>query len=138
MRHAAACLSVALVALVAAAPAAAERAVSADAFARMVEGRTVTFDRFGAPYGAEQYLDGNRVIWAFDDGACERGIWYAGGSDRICFVYDSDPVPQCWTFLEMPSGAFHARAEGADPTADLVARDWGDEALECPAPDLGV
>ena len=53
-------------------------------------------------------------------------------------VYESDPAPQCWAFLETDGGAFHARAVGSDPADDLVTRETVDEALDCPLPDLGV
>ena len=127
-----------LAALALAAPAAAERVVTADEFEAFVTGKTLTFDRFGEHFGAEQYFPDNRVIWAFDSGECERGIWFENAEGQICFVYDTDPAPQCWDFIEMPSGAFHARAEGSDPEADLVMQEMGTEPLECPLPDMGV
>lgn len=136
IRVAALCAACAMAAL--AAPAAAERAVSASEFAEMVTGRTLHFDRRGAPFGSEQYFEDDRVIWAFENGECQRGIWFENAEGRICFVYDSDPAPQCWDFLEMPGGAFHARAVGADPADDLVTRETVDEPLDCPLPDLGV
>lgn len=128
-----------ILALLAPLPAgAAERIVSADEFAAMVEGRTLRFDRYGEPFGAEQYFEDGRVIWAFEDGACQRGIWFENAEGKICFVYDSEATPQCWDFIEVDGDAFHARAEGAEPEADLVARRFGDEDLDCPLPDLGV
>ncbi|MEM8823447.1 MAG: hypothetical protein AAGF30_07550 [Pseudomonadota bacterium] len=119
-------------------PAWAERAVTAEEFDQMVSGRTFHFDRHGEAYGAEQYFEDKRVIWAFEGGQCQRGIWFENVSGDICFVYDGDPTPQCWSFLEMPSGAFHARSIGAPPADDLVTRDISREALECELPDLGV
>ncbi|MBM2574832.1 hypothetical protein JQC91_00815 [Jannaschia sp. Os4] len=121
-----------------AAPAWAERPVSPAEFEQMVTGRTLHFDRYGAPFGSEQYFDDKRVIWAFEDGQCQRGIWFENAGGDICFVYDGDPTPQCWSFLEMPGGAFHARANGAEPADDLVTRETVDEDLDCPLPDLGV
>ena len=118
--------------------AAAERVVTPQEFEGLVAGKTLRFDRFGEPFGAEQYFPDKRVIWAFEDGTCERGIWFENGAGQICFVYDVDPAPQCWDFIEMPSGDFHARAEGSDPAADLVARATGEDPLTCEAPDLGV
>lgn len=124
--------------ILAATPATAERAVSADEFSEMVTGRTLHFDREGLPFGSEQYFDDHRVIWAFEGGQCQRGIWFENPAGEICFVYDSEPAPQCWTFLQMPTGAFHARSVGADPSDDLVTRDVTRDALDCPLPDLGV
>ena len=124
--------------VLAAAPAIAERAVSPEEFDDMVTGRTLHFDRYGEPFGSEQYFDDKRVIWAFEGGQCQRGIWFANAEGEICFVYDSDPAPQCWAFLEMPGGGFHARLSGDAPSEDLVTRDVSREALDCPLPDLGV
>jgi len=122
----------------AAGPAAAERIVTAEEFAQMVTGRTLRFDRFGEPFGAEQYFEDKRVIWAFEGGECQRGIWFENVSGQICFVYDSEPEPQCWDFLETDGGAFHARPEGAEPETDLVTRRFTTDDLDCPLPDLGV
>ena len=121
-----------------AAPAVAERAVTPEEFEQMVQGKTFHFDRFGEPFGAEQYFADRRVIWAFEDGQCQRGIWFANTSDEICFVYDGSPTPLCWHFLEMPDGDLHARVVGDDPADDLVTSDVTTEALDCPMPDLGV
>lgn len=115
-----------------------ERALSPDEFAAMVTGRTLRFDRDGARFGAEHYLDDRRVIWAFEGGACQRGIWFANPAGEICFVYEGEPGTQCWTFLEMADGSFHARPADADGAGDLVNREVSDEPLDCPAPDIGV
>lgn len=128
----------AFLAVLAAAPASAERIVPVDEFERVVTGMTLHFDRFGEPFGSEQYFEDKRVIWAFEDGTCERGIWFENASGQICFVYDADPAPQCWDFIETASGDFHARADGADPEADLVTRAVEAEPLQCPLDDLGV
>ncbi|SFJ80312.1 hypothetical protein [Jannaschia pohangensis] len=119
-------------------PALAERQISPDEFAEMVTSRTMYFDRYGQPFGAEQYFDDNRVIWAFEGGTCQRGIWFSNSEGDICFVYDNNPVSQCWTFLEVPSGGFHARLSGADPADDLVMQGLDEEPLDCPLDDLGV
>ncbi|MCK0167766.1 hypothetical protein MWU52_09430 [Jannaschia sp. S6380] len=119
-------------------PSLAERVVTAEEFAEMVTGRTLHFDRFGRPFGSEQYFDDKRVIWAFEGGTCQRGIWFENTEGQICFVYDDDPSPQCWDFLQTDDGAFHARLDGEDPESDLVTRDVGTDALDCPLPDLGV
>lgn len=124
--------------LVLASPALAERSVSGDEFEKMVTGQTLHFDRYGEPFGSEQYFDDKRVIWAFENGECQRGIWFENTAGKICFVYDGDPTPQCWDFLEMENGAFHARSVGADPAEDLVTRRFEREDLTCPLPDLGV
>ncbi|CTQ34294.1 hypothetical protein [Jannaschia rubra] len=128
----------ALVLSLAATPALAERIVTPDEFDAMVTGRTLHFDRHGEAYGAEQYFEDKRVIWSFEDGECQRGIWFANTRGQICFVYDSDPTPQCWDFLEADDGAFRARLDGDEAADDLVTRNVGNDALDCPLPDLGV
>ncbi|CUH40311.1 hypothetical protein JSE7799_03043 [Jannaschia seosinensis] len=127
-----------VLALMAAAPAFAQRAVTPDEFDTMVTGRTLHFNRAGEPFGAEQYFEDKRVIWSFENGQCQRGIWFTNAEDEICFVYEGDPASQCWNFLEMPGGDLHARLPGSDPAGDLVMRDVSREALNCPLPDLGV
>ena len=120
-------------------PAMAERIVTADEFAQMVTGKTLHFNRNGVPFGSEQYFSDKRVIWAFEGGGdCQRGIWFENTSGQICFVYDTDPEPQCWDFLEGDDGVFRARLDGADPDADLMTRDVVTDDLECPLPDVGV
>lgn len=122
-----------------ASPALAERVITADEFAQMVTGKTFYFDRNGAPFGAEQYFEDKRVIWTFEDGGeCQRGIWFENARGQICFVYDSDPAPQCWDFLEGDDGRFRARFDGDGPDEDLVTRDITEQPLDCPLPDLGV
>lgn len=131
-------LSICLFYLICALPAAAERVVSAAEFEAMVSGQTVYFERHGQSYGSEQYFPDKRVIWAFEGGQCNRGIWFENTAGEICFVYESNPVPQCWHFLEMPSGGFQARAIGAPPSDDLVRSGQDDVPIDCPLPDLGV
>ena len=119
-------------------PALAQRIVSAEEFAQMVTGKTLRFDRDGSAFGAEQYFEDKRVIWAFENGQCQRGIWFQNRTGEICFVYDTSPEPQCWSFLEDGDGTFRARLSD-DPTAsDLVTREIGTDPLDCPLPDLGV
>lgn len=121
-----------------AAPVLAERVVTADEFAQMVTGKTLHFERFGEAFGSEQYFDDKRVIWAFENGQCQRGIWFENAGGEICFVYDDDPAPQCWDFLEGDGGEFRARLSGSEPSDDLITRNVGTDALDCPLPDLGV
>lgn len=130
----------ALAALGLAAPAHAqsERTLTPDKFERMVVGRTLHFDRYGEAFGAEQYFDDKRVIWEFEGGECQRGVWFANPAGEICFAYEGSAGSQCWAFLEAPDGRFHARLSGEAASEDLVTRDVGRDALDCPAPDIGV
>lgn len=132
-------LTLTLILCLSALPAMAERSVSAQEFEQMVAGKTLHFDREGAPFGSEQYFDDKRVIWAFEDGGeCQRGIWFENTSGQICFVYDTNPTPQCWNFLEGDDGNFRARLDGLSPAEDLITKRVSEEPLDCPLPDLGV
>lgn len=120
-------------------PALAERIVTAQEFEQMVTGKTFHFDRNGLPFGSEQYFEDKRVIWAFENGGqCQRGIWFENTRGQICFVYETDPAPQCWDFLEGDDGRFRARLDGAAPEGDLVTTGITRQTLDCPLPDLGV
>ena len=107
-------------------------------FEAMTEGRTLTFDRAGRYFGVEQYLANRQVIWRFADGTCAVGHWFGEGTD-ICFVYDTDPAPQCWVF-ERREGDFYARIRGlaAGDPSELRLSGEIDVDLDCPAPNLGV
>lgn len=114
----------------------AETIMSPGAFERYTTGTTLYFNRSGAPYGAEQYLDGRRVIWTFLDGECQRGSWYPA-DDQICFLYETEPDAQCWHFLETGTGR-SARVVGDDPINDLTVEGQDEKALLCPGPEVGV
>jgi hypothetical protein len=128
-----------LAALAVLAPAArsAEPPMSAAEFESYVTGRTLTYAaRGGAPYGAEQYLPGRRVIWTFLDGACEDGIWYEEAG-QICFLYDFAPEPQCWSFWQGASGLI-ARFENDPGASELYEVRQSPEPLRCQGPEVGV
>jgi hypothetical protein len=119
-----------------AAPLAAAEPLSPAEFEALATGKTLFFSWQGQPYGAEQYLPGRRVVWSFVGDECQTGRWYAE-QGLICFVYDLNPDPQCWTFAR--SGAtYSARALGADPADDLVVTGETREALACQGPQVGV
>lgn len=84
--------------------------LGADDFEARVTGRTIYWTQGEEPAGAEQYLPGRRVIWRFGDNACTIGHWYAKGP-YICFLYENDDGPICWTFAEA-QGGLAARPKG--------------------------
>ena len=82
-------------------PSPADRAITdppltADAFERLVEGKTMdTHDQTGS-YGVETFLPGRRAIWR-DAEQCLEGTWRPEGA-MICFDYIGEPQPYCWTY----------------------------------------
>lgn len=110
---------------------------SGPAFDAATRGRTFFYTRDGQPYGVEQYLPGQRVIWAFTGDDCLRGSWFANAG-AICFVYEDAPgVTQCWTFRQTAAG-LEGNVVGDDQTSPLIARRSSPEPMACMGPDVGV
>ena len=112
-------------------PAVSQETFSGAEFDDRVSGKTLYFERAGRAFGDEQYFRDKRVIWAFEDGQCQRGIWFENADSDICFIYDESPEPICWDFFKQPGGGVSARAKGADPLNDLFAVHEDDAPLEC-------
>lgn len=104
-------------------------------FEAYVTGKTLTFSSQGQVYGAEQYLPGRRVMWAFTEDICREGIWYEEPG-QICFVYDYDPVPQCWVFWQ--DGGLNALFMGEDGGTRLTELSQTPAPLACAGPEVGV
>ena len=69
-----------------------------------VTGRTVTYLYLhDGSTGIERYLANRRVMWSSQAGICQHGVWFESKGD-ICFRYDSDPEPKCWTVYDEPTG----------------------------------
>lgn len=119
-----------------AAPASAEDRLTAEQFDAYTRGQTFVYGSMGTPYGAEQYMEGRRVRWSFLDGRCLEGEWYERG-DLICFVYDLEPDPQCWSFRHGTDGLI---AQFANDLAldELYEVERSAQPLSCPGPDVGV
>ena len=131
MKYIALCLS-ALCAL----PASAQDMMSAAEFDAYTRGKTLFYGNGGAPYGAEVYHENRRVQWSFLDGKCKEGEWYEADG-LICFTYEDNPDPQCWSFVEGTNGLI-ARFENELNTTELYeAQDQGQEML-CLGPEVGV
>ena len=117
--------------------AAADGAMTPQAFEAASTGRTLHFTRAGQPFGAEQYLSGRRVLWRFADGSCQQGRWWDDG-DRICFDYQNGDGPQCWRFHPRPGGFAAALVENGGETGFVLELAASDTApLDCPGPDVG-
>ncbi|RKF13414.1 hypothetical protein D6850_14005 [Roseovarius spongiae] len=117
-------------------PAAAQDSMSAAEFDAYTRGKTFYYGSLGSPYGAEEYLDDRRVRWSFLDGKCQDGVWYEDGP-LICFVYDENPDPQCWSF-KRDSGGLIARFENDPTQSELYEVEKSVEPLLCLGPDVGV
>lgn len=105
-------------------------------FEAYTTGKTLTFSQHGEVYGAEQYLPGRNVRWAFKGDVCRNGSWYEQAG-LICFVYDHDPGPQCWTFWRQDgrlTGLFIGDGSGSELSEVAQSPD----PLACAGPDLGV
>lgn len=98
-------------------------------------GKTLTFAEDGLPYGAEEYLPGKRVRWAFDQDTCKEGIWYEE-DQNICFVYEDGFAPQCWQFF-IETDKLKAVFQGESGT-ELYEAWTSDGPLACMGPHIGV
>lgn len=125
-----------LAALAAGSADAADAPLSPDAFDAISRGRTFLYTDGGRPYGMEQYLPGRRVIWAFLGEECRQGEWYAEGSE-VCFVYEDNPVPQCWTYFDTPDG-LRARYRNDPDGAPMISVRESETPMPCTGPMLGV
>ena len=92
-----------IVALFCAGAVQAQTVIMPDEFGAAAEGQTYWYSENGFHYGAEQYFEDQTVIWQDRDGNCLRGSWYAAGP-QMCFVYDNDPEPDCWTMSKTDDG----------------------------------
>lgn len=117
-------------------PALAETPMSAQAFDSYATGKTLYYGSDGQSYGAEEYLDDRRVRWSFLDGKCKDGYWYEA-KGQICFVYEDNPDPQCWSFYEKPGG-LTARFENDINDTELYEVEQNSKPMLCLGPDVGV
>ena len=119
-----------------AAPALAETPLTAEAFDALTLGRTMTWSEYGQVYGVELYLPGRRVRWTVLGDDCVAGHWYPDG-DAICFVYEDDPMPDCWLITETV-GNLAAYDTSDAPGSEPVHVQETNEPLACFGPEVGV
>jgi hypothetical protein len=105
-------------------------------FEAYATGKTLTYASNGQVYGVEQYLTNRRVRWAFVDDTCRIGHWYEDAGE-ICFVYENDATPQCWTF-HIRGGKLMARFVSEPPATELSEVNQTSDPLACTGPDVGV
>ena len=116
-------------------PLAAEAPMSAADFDSYTQGKTLYFGTNGFRYGVEEYLPDRRVRWSFLDGQCKDGFWYEDAG-QICFVYEDNPSPQCWSFFDR-GGHLGARFETGNDLTELYEIE-GDGEMICLGPEVGV
>lgn len=118
-------------------PVLASEPMSASDFERYVTGKTLYYGLSGDSYGVEEYLPDRQVRWSFLDGECKDGYWYEETGNQICFVYDDNPSPQCWTFFK-EGQSLRAVFEN-DPTSTvLYEAQQNSEPMLCLGPQIGV
>jgi hypothetical protein len=132
----AAALATALALGLSALPALAQTPLTAEEFEAHVTGKTVTYRQGLSLFGIEEYLPGRKVQWSVAPGECQYGSWYPEES-YICFVYEDDPAPHCWTFWT-EAGALVALSDTGQPGEELYEVDRSAAPLPCPGPEVGV
>jgi hypothetical protein len=110
--------------------------MTADEFDAYVTGHTLTYSQFGTIFGTEEYLPNRKVRWAFTEDQCQYGSWYEEAGN-ICFLYEYDPQPHCWTFWQEADGLKALSLEDT-PDAELSEVEKTDTPLGCAGPDVGV
>lgn len=113
-----------------------QSALSADAFDALTQGQTFTYSDGVGPYGREEYLSDRRVRWSFLDGKCKDGTWWEEDG-KICFVYEDNLAPQCWSFYEGAHG-LTAKFENSDANTTLYEVERSENPLLCLGPEVGV
>ncbi|MBN8187300.1 MAG: hypothetical protein ACX93U_05270 [Salipiger thiooxidans] len=119
-----------------ASPLAAAQPMSASEFESYVQGKTLYFGQEGTAYGVEEYLPDRQVRWSFLDGQCKDGFWY-DEAGMICFVYEDQPAPQCWSFFR-EGGKLRAVFENDPDSTVLYEAQQDDQPMMCLGPDVGV
>lgn len=125
-----------LAATLLATPALSQSAMTAAEFEAYVAGKTLFYAADGNRYGVEEYLPDRRVRWSFLDGQCKEGLWYEEAGN-ICFVYEDNTVPQCWSFFEGANGLSARFANEENGTVLYEIQSTGEEML-CLGPEVGV
>ncbi|SNR26225.1 hypothetical protein [Puniceibacterium sediminis] len=117
-------------------PAAAQSPMSGAEFDDYATGKTLYFGLGEQSYGVEEYLPDQRVRWSFLDGECKEGTWYEDAG-QICFVYENEPTPQCWSFFKDGSG-LRAVFENDPGATTLYEARQNEEPMMCYGPEVGV
>ena len=108
--------------------------LSAAEFDAYATGKTLFYAQGGTVWGAEQYLPGHQVLWAFTDQPCEYGQWHEE-QGAICFVYQGKTGTNCWYFYHGAAGLL-ARFVGGSSLLSEVGQTA--EPMNCPGPLVGT
>jgi hypothetical protein len=114
----------------------AERIMSPAEFEAYSTGKTIDYEDDFSVWGREEYLPGRRVRFSFSDDECRFGTWYDQG-DQVCFVYDDDPGPKCWTYFTNGKNVTTV-FEGDGPGGTVSTAIPTKEPLVCLGPEVGV
>jgi hypothetical protein len=117
-------------------PALADAPLTVEAFEAHVTGHTLTYQQYGQLYGIEEYLPDRKVRWSVAPNTCQYGSWYPE-DEYICFVYEYDPNPSCWTF-RLSAGRLVALSIADAPGAELHETERSQTPLPCPGPEVGA
>lgn len=107
-----------------------------DEFSAYATGHTLAYAADGAVWGQEQYLPDRSVMWAFTGQECQFGQWYPEGN-AVCFIYEGDPEPKCWSFYLGPNGLI-AELLGEGGFTPLSEVGQSSQPLECQGPQVGA
>lgn len=111
--------------------------LNAEEFDAATKGKTYYFSSNGSLYGAEEYLDGKRVRWSFLDGQCVEGRWWQEGQ-MICFAYENNDVPQCWSVKRGAGGGLIVLYENDPTKRELYEVKQSTKPMHCLGPKIGV
>ena len=107
--------------------------LTAREFDAYATGKTLFYAQGGTVWGAEQYLAGHQVLWAFTGQPCEHGQWYEDQGE-ICFVYEGKSQANCWLFYHGSTGLV-ARFSGGGLLSEVGQTP---EPMNCPGPLVGT
>ena len=123
--------------MLSAAPLLAEPLDTAQKFQDYVGGKTMFFHLGdGRIHAAETYLSDQKVRWSLATGACLEGEWWAQGG-QICFTYENNPDPQCWT-VEVTSSGLTATSDAPENPLVIFEAVGAEGEQLCLGPKVGV
>ena len=117
-------------------PAWAQRVMTPAEFEAFATGKTLDYEDDFSVWGREEYLPNRRVRFSFSEQECRFGTWYDQG-DEVCFVYEDDPEPKCWTYFTDGKNVTTIYTSDGRGGSVSTARPTK-EPLICLGPEVGV